>query len=255
MRNRLVEKTEAHVGVRVLGLRLLLLGLGGGGSVTTGSSGSGRGSGSVCLGVGNAVLELLDLLPLVLGLNGDREDLLVGVDDGVHDGGQSGVVDSQGDGGNGGDGRRESLEQLGLFNVQDGAVEGLAVVVDLRDTHTVGEGRDAQQVEEGSLRGTDLVSSLNELEVGGNFDGTTGNLGGDTESLEERGLTRLHTGVSSGNEDIEGSESTGTSGGGDTVVENLLTDVLEVGVGEDEADVACNVSMRKRAKRCANTDP
>jgi hypothetical protein len=53
--------------------------------------------------------------------------------------------------------------------------------------------RDVQQVEEGSLRGTDLVSSLNELEVSGNFNGTTSNLGGDTESLEEGGLSGFHT--------------------------------------------------------------
>lgn len=255
-RDSLVEQTEAHVGVRILLLFLLLLLLGSrGSSVATRSSASGRGGGSVGLGVGNAVLELLDLIPLVVGLNGNREKFLVGVDDGVHNGGQGGVVDSQGDGGDRADGRRESLEQLGLLNVQDGGVEGLTVVVDLRDTHTVGEGRDVQQVEKGSLGGTDLVTSLNELEVGGNFDGTTGNLGGDTEGLEERGLTRLHTGVSSGNEDIERGEGTGTSGGGDTVVENLHTDLLEVVVGKDEADVACHVSVRRRANRCADTDP
>ena len=258
---RLVEETEAHVVIlRLLLLLLLLLSSGGGGTGVTASSGSGS-SGSIGLGVGNAVLELLDLVPLVLGLNGNSEDLLVGVDNGVHDGGQGGVVDSKRDTGNGGDGGRESLEQLGLLNVEDGAVEGLAVVVDLGDTHTVGEGRDVQQVKEGSLGGTDLVASLNELEVGGNFNGTTGNLGGNTEGLEERGLTRFHTAahmsvfpvvslshsvslrVSGGDVDITGGDGTSTSGGSDTVGEDLLTDVLEVTVGEDEADVAWEASV------------
>ncbi len=39
---------------------------------------------------------------------------------------------------------------------------------------------------------------------------------------------------------VAGSQSTSTSGGSDTVGENLVADGLEVGVGEDEADVACS---------------
>ena len=45
--------------------------------------------------------------------------------------------------------------------------------------------------------------------------------------------------VSGGDEDITGRERTSTGWGGDTVGEDLVTDLLEVGVGEDEADVAC----------------
>jgi hypothetical protein len=192
-RRYLVEETEAHVLILGLFLLLLLL-LGLGGRRVTAGGGTGSGTGrSVLVGVGNAVLELLDLLPLEVGLDGDSEDLLVGVDDGVHDGGQSGEVGGQRDTGDGGDGRAEGLEELGLLDVQDGGLEGLTLVVDLVDTHAVGEGRDTQQVEQGSLGGTDLVASLNELQVGRNFNGTTGNLGGDTESLEERGLSGFHT--------------------------------------------------------------
>jgi hypothetical protein len=47
--------------------------------------------------------------------------------------------------------------------------------------------------------------------------------------------------VSGGDHDIEGSHGTGTSGSSDTVGEDLVTDLLEIGVGEDEADVACIV--------------
>lgn len=234
---RLVEETEAHV----LVLILLLLGRGSlsrsrGSSVT--ASSSNRGSSSVGVGVGNAVLELLNLGPRVLGLDGDSENLLVSVDDGVHDRGQGGVVESQGDGGDGTDGAAEGLEQLLLANVENVGGEGVALVVDLLDGQTVGERRDVEQVEQGSLGGTDLGSSLNELEVGRDFNGTTGNLGGDTEGLEERGLSGLHTGVASGDPHIGGGKGTRTSGGGDLVVENLVTDGLEVGVGEDETDVA-----------------
>lgn len=233
----LVEETEAHV------LILVLLLLSGGslsssrGSSVT-ASGSSRSSSSIGIGVGNAVLELLNLGPRVLGLDGDSEDLLVSVDDGVHDRGQGGVVEGQGDGGDGTDGAAEGLEQLLLADVENVGGEGVALVVDLLDGQTVGERRDVEQVEQGSLGGTDLGSSLNELEVGGNFNGTTSNLGGDTEGLEERGLSGLHTGVASGHPHIGGGKGTRTSGGGDLVVENLVTDGLEVGVGEDEADVA-----------------
>lgn len=180
----------------------------------------------------------MDGIPLVVDLDGGRDDVLVGVDQRVHDRGEGGVVDSQGDGGNGGDGAGEGLEELALLNVEDARVEGLALVVDLSNAHTVGEGRDVQHVEQGGLGGTDLGAGLNELQIGGDFNGTTGDLGGDTESLEERGLSGLHTSVSSGDEDIERSDGTSTGRGGDAVGENLLTGVLKVGVGEDETNVA-----------------
>jgi hypothetical protein len=54
---------------------------------------------------------------------------------------------------------------------------------------------------------------------------------------------RVFLRVSSRDEDIEGSEGTGTSGSSDTVGENLVTGLLEVAVGENETDVACEMSM------------
>lgn len=233
-----VQETAEALLILLLGLVLLLLSgssLSGSGSTTGSGSGSSSGVG---LGVGDTVLELLNLGPAVLGLDGNSQDLLVGVDKRVHDGGQGGEVDGQGDGGDGGDGGGQSLEELLLANVEDGGREGLALVVDLSDTHTVGEGRDVEQVEQRGLGGADLVASINELQIGGDFNGTTGDLGGDTESLEERGLARLHAGVSSRNPHVDGSDSTGTGGSSDTVGEQLVTDLLEVAVGEDEADVA-----------------
>ena len=112
--------------------------------------------------------------------------------------------------------------------------------VDGLNGETVGEGRDVQQVKEGGLGGSDLVATLNELEVGHNFNGTTGNLGGDTESLEERGLTGLHTSVTGRDPDVVGSDGTGTSGSSDTVGQDLVLDGGKVTVGEDETNVAAN---------------
>ena len=49
--------------------------------------------------------------------------------------------------------------------------------------------------------------------------------------------------VSSGNVHIARGNGTGTSGSSDTVGEDLVTDLLEVAVGEDETNVAyANVS-------------
>jgi hypothetical protein len=207
-------------------LLLLLLGLGCGGS---------------CVRVGDAVLQLLYLGPAVLGLNSNGQDLLVAVDDGVDDGRQGGEVGSQRDGRDGGDGAGESLEQLGLLNVQDAGGERVAIVIHLANAHTVGEGRDVEHVEEGGLGGSDFGAGLDELQVGRDFNGTTSNLGGDTESLEERGLSGLHSGVTSGDVDVRGGDGTGTSGRSDLVGKNLLTDILQVGVGEDEANIALDV--------------
>jgi hypothetical protein len=44
--------------------------------------------------------------------------------------------------------------------------------------------------------------------------------------------------VSGGNVDIARGNGTGTSGSSDTVGEDLVTDLLEVAVGEDETNVA-----------------
>jgi hypothetical protein len=159
----------------------------------------------------------------------------------VHDGWQGWEVGGQRDASNGGDCAREGLEELGFLDVENARWEGVALVVDLGDTHAVGEGRDVQHVEKGGLGSSDLAASLDELQVGSNFDGTTGNLGWDTESLEERGLSRFHTSITGGNVHIGGSNGTSSSGSSDLVRKNLVTDGLEVIVGENEADVALDV--------------
>ncbi len=167
-----------------------------------------------------------------------RQDLLVAVDDGVHDGWKSWEVGDQRDASNGGDCAGERLEKLLLADVKNAWWESIALVVNLRDTHTVCERRDVQHVEQGSFGSSDLGTSLDELQVGGNFNGTTGNLGWDTESLEERGLSGFHTSVTCWNVNIGGRNSTSSGGSGNLVGENLVTDGLEVAVGEDETDVA-----------------
>lgn len=241
--HRKISQGNVKIRTTLIALLLGLLSSSRGRSLLLGRSCSSRGSSGVSLGVSNTVLELLDLRPAVLGLDGDGEDLLVRVDNGVHDGSQGGEVGGQGDGADGANGRLERAKELLFRDVKDAGAEGLAVVVDLSDAHTVGEGGDVEHVQQGGLRGSDLSARLNELQLSGNFNGTTSNLGRDTQSLEERGLVWWHTSVSGRDEDIERSNGTGTSGSSDSVGENLLTDSLQVTVGEDEADVALTIEQ------------
>lgn len=177
-------------------------------------------------------------LKLVVGSERDVEDVLVRVDKRVHDGGNGGDTSGQRDGGNGLDTRNELVNKGLLLNIEDGRGEDGTVVVDLDDSHTVGEGRDVEHVQQCSLRGADLATGGNDLNVRDDFNGTTGNLGGDTKGLEERGLSGLHTSVTGRNVDVVGGKGTGTGGGGDLVRDDDLSDVLEVTRGEDETNVS-----------------
>ena len=233
------QVSETLLSIRLLvrcSLLLFLLGL-----LCGGGLGSGWCSTGVCVWVGDAVFQLIYLWPAVLRSNSDSQDLLVAVDNGVHDGWQSWEVGSQRDACDCSNSTGESLEKLGLLNVENGWWEGVTLIIDLGDAHTVGEGRDVQHVEQGCLGGSDLGSGLNELQVGGDFNGTTSNLGWDTEGLEERGLSGLHTSVTGWDVDIIRSNGTSSGRSSDLVCQNLVTDGLEVTVGEDESDVTLDV--------------
>lgn len=184
---------------------------------------------------------LLGTLECVIGSNRDSEQVLVRVDERVGDRHQGGVVQGQGDGSNGLDTRQEAVEELLLRDVKDGRGEDVAVIEDLDNTHTVGERRDVEQVQERSLGGTNTSTGGDDLDVGNDFNRTTSDLSGDTEGLEEGGLARLHTGVASRNGDVQRREGTSTGGGGDLVGGDEVTDLLEVAGGEDESNVALDV--------------
>jgi hypothetical protein len=237
----LIEQPEPHVLFRFLLFFLLSLFLWSLTSRGCTASSSGWSGGSVRIRVLDAVFELRDSLPLVLGLKCDGDQVLVTVDNTVHDTRQGGEVGRKGDRGNGGDCGREGLEQLRFLNIQHAGSEGLALIIDLRYTHAVGEGRDVEHVQEGGFGRSDLGARLDELQIRRDFDGTTGNLGRDTEGLEEGGLAGLHTSVASRDVHISRGDGTSTSGRSNTVGEDLVASCLEVRVCEDEADVALDV--------------
>jgi len=159
----------------------------------------------------------------------------------VGDGSHGGDAKGEGNGGDVPDGASEGPEEILVSNVEHLVSEDGAVVVDDPDGETVGEGGDTEHVEEGGLRGTNPLALLDEVDTVADLNGTLGNLGGDTEGLEEGGLLRTETGVRGLNVHIDGGEGTSLGGGGSPLLEDDLTGVLEVLVGEDEADVADDV--------------
>lgn len=156
-------------------------------------------------------------------------------------GDKGGVVEGQGDSRNGLHTAEEAVKELSLGDIEDVGREDVAVVEDLDDGHTVRERRDVQQVEQGSFGSSNTASSDDHLDIGNDFNGTTGDFRGDTEGLEEGGLSGLHTGITSRNGNIQRSESTSTSGSSNLVGSDQVTDFLEVGGSEDETDVATDV--------------
>jgi len=185
----------------------------------------------------------VDGLPFVVDWNSGRDDLLVCVDQGVDDRRQSWVVCSEGDGGDGGDSACHGLQQLALLDVQNFGAERVTLLVDLDNLHAVGEGRDVQHVQQCCLGSTDFGAGLDELEIGRDFNGTTGNLGGNTKGLEERGLSGFHASVAGWDVDIKWGDGTSSSWSCDLVGEDLVSGLLEFSVGEDEADVACTTML------------
>lgn len=180
-------------------------------------------------------------LELVLGSERDVEEVLVGVDERVHDRSNGGDTSSERKSGNGLDTRRELGKEGRLLNVEDGWREDGTVVIDLNNRHTVGERRDVQHVEQSGFGRSDLLALSDDLDIVDDFNGTTGNLGRDTESLEERGLSWLHTGVTGRDVDVDGGKGTSLGRGGDDVGDDDLTDVLEVTGSEDETNVSLDV--------------
>ena len=131
----------------------------------------------------------------------------------------------------------ESSSDVILSDVKNGWLKDRALVVALHHFQTVRKWRDFKHVQEGRLGLADLVTRFEQVNGTDDFNGTTGNLGLDGQSLEETGLLGSHTGVLGGDDDIDRRDGAGTGRSGNFVLKNLVTDLLEVAVGEHETDV------------------
>lgn len=106
---------------------------------------------------------------------------------------------------------------------------------------TISEGRNVQHVQEGGFGGSDLVSRLDKLDVVQDFNRTLGDLGWDSQSLEERGLLGSEGRVLGGNCDVQWSDGSGLGRSGNLVFLDDLTHIVQLSLGEDEAYVAPDV--------------
>ena len=122
-------------------------------------------SGSKLAGVSQVLLELLSLLEGDVGDSGEGQAVLETVDDAVRHRSHGRVLDGQGEGCHAGDSAHELGLQVGLGDVEDGRVENGARVVDLLNGESVGEGRDVEHVQEGSLGHTDTITGLDQVDI------------------------------------------------------------------------------------------
>merc|ERR1719383_880073 len=162
----LIEKTESHVVIFFLFL------LDGGSSRLSSS----RCSGGKCARISEESLDHLSLLEGDVGDGGNGEKVLHTVDNGVRDRGGCGVSNLKGDGGHISDSIHEDCLQVIVSNVQDGRIEHGSRIVHLLNDQSIGEGRDLQHIQEGSLGHTDLFASSDQMHVRNNFNCTLGNL-------------------------------------------------------------------------------
>jgi hypothetical protein len=168
-------------------------------------------------------------------------EVLICVDEGVSDRDKGGIVKSQRDGRNRLDATHEAINELRLVNVKDFGRERVALVIDLHHGHTVRERRDVQHVQERGFGCSDTRASSNDLDIRHDFNCTTRDLGGNTESLEEGGFAGFHSGVACRDNDILGRERTSTGRRCDFVSNDDVPDFIEVIRSEDETNVALDV--------------
>jgi len=155
----------------------------------------------------------------------------------VRDGGKGRIVKGKRDARNRLDTSEETIHEFFLANIKDLGREHVARVIYLDYGHSVCERGNVQHIEKGGLGWTNTSPRRDDLDIGDNFNGTTGDLCGDTKGLEERCLSWFHARVTSRNVDILGREGTSTGRCSNFVGNDDITDIGEIFRSEDEADV------------------
>mmetsp|Transcript_12803 Transcript_12803/g.26948 ORF Transcript_12803/g.26948 Transcript_12803/m.26948 type:complete len:351 (-) Transcript_12803:58-1110(-) len=182
----------------------------------------------VLIGLGKAV---------GIELDGDRQDHLECVDEGVGNGSLGRESGGQRDGGQDSEGLAELGGEDIVGDLQYLGIEEGSVVVDGLERHTVQERADVELLQKSGLGGGDLVSLDDQVGIGNHLNLTTGNLGGDLKGLEKGGLTGITSGGSLFYDDISGGNGSNLGRGGTGVGLQDFLDGTEITVGEDESDV------------------
>lgn len=229
-------------------LLLLLLLLGGlGSSSGRGSATSSRGSrgsgqlGELLRGHVEELVPLLGILEGEVGHGRDGEHLADGASEAVRERGLRGDSNSEGEGSEEADTTDELSAENILADVKDGAVEDRAVHKDLEELNTISEGKNVELLEQTSLGSTDLITLVDELELGNDFDLTLHDLSGDVEGLEPRGLSGVASSGSGGNKHILLGNLSSLGGGSLDVALDDGADLVEVLLDEDKTAVSDEV--------------
>merc|ERR1711890_228637 len=88
------------------------------------------------------------------------------------------------------------------------------------------------------------VAGLDDVHVLDDLNGSLGNLGWDSQSLEEASLLGTHTSVLGGHHDVDGGESSGLGGGLHLVGEEQVAHVQQLHLGEHNAHVLLDVGQQ-----------
>jgi hypothetical protein len=232
-----------HVHATIKGIDLLFLGLlgglGSGGGSSSATSSRSRASNSEGGRISQEGLEGSHLLEGEgVQVDTDGHQGLEGVADGVGQRGLGGVAHLQGDGSHGGQGTGELGHDLVVIDVQHVHGELRSGVEDAVNLQAVREGLDVELLQQGSLGGAHLVTLLDEGHVVGDFDLALDDLGGDLQDLEKGGLSGVAASGARGHAHIDGGDGADTGRGRHSVGQNEVSDLGQVRVGEDEADVA-----------------
>jgi len=120
-----------------------------------------------------------------------------------------------------------------------------SVVEDAVNLQTVRERLDVELGQQRGLRRANLVSLLDERNGVGDFDLTLDDLGGDLQDLEKRGLSWVASGGAWGNRDVHRSDGSHTCRGRHTIGQDEITDLWQIGVGEDEPNISRHLLLKR----------
>jgi len=181
---------------------------------------------------------------VIIQTDGNSNDSLESVGNRVHNRSLGGCVRGERQSSNLGEGHGELGLEVSFIDVQNSGAEEVSLVTDLIDLKTIGERTDAQLVQKGSLGGANLGTSSDEVYNVGDLDLTLDNLGRDLKHLEERGLSRVTSGGTGRDGNINGGNTTNTCRGGHTVGKDEVTDRTKVFVGEDESNITTHAGLK-----------
>jgi len=154
---------------------------------------------------------------------------------------KSWVTNLKTDSGNVGNTLGDNSAHISKSHIEDLVIIDKTVIINTTGNKTIAEGTDVKLSKKGSLRLTDLLTSMDKSNRSKNFDLTLADLSTDVKSLKEGGLSGLETSGTSRNDNIVGSNSTGLGGGTNLEGGNELTDFAKILIGEDETDVTIEV--------------